>query len=288
MKLRCADNLYRIIAEFEVGPHKSDLIQIDTGIKRINWGRLAVQYAGSSREYRVSASRSGTHTYSRFDMIRTIEGAFRKQGFLPTQKETDALYIRADLDGSCCRISIKLTDAEFRFRGNDRIFKKGGIRPTVAAALVRISKPCKNDVFYDPFCGSGTIPSERAHFSARRILASELEEVAVLAAEENCKGSIIVFHADARRTPSQSESVDIIISNPPWNKQIAVGDVRKLYVEFLMEARRILKPSGRMVLLTDCHEEIAIASKQNGLHLYEMYSLSLRGLHPKVYELRKE
>jgi len=110
----------------------------------------------------------------------------------------------------------------------------------------------------------------------------------VLAAEENCKESVIVFHADARRTPSQSESVDIIISNPPWNKHIAVGDVRKLYDEFLMEARRILKPSGRMVLLTDCHEEIEIASKQNGLHVYEMYSLLLRGLHPKVYELRKE
>lgn len=151
----------------------------------------------------MSASRSGTHTYSRFDVIRTIEAVLGEQGFLPTGKETDALYIRADIDGSCCRISIKLTDAEFRFRGNGRVFLKGGIRPTVAAALVRISKPCKNDVFYDPFCGSGTIPSERAHFSARRILASDLEEGAVLAANENGKGSVIVFHADARRTPSQ-------------------------------------------------------------------------------------
>lgn len=288
MKLRCADNIYSIIAEFEVGPYKSDLTQIENGIKKLNWGRLALEYSRSSSEICVSASRRGEHTYSRFEIIKTIENVLGKYGFMHAQKEGDALCIRADIDGTCCRISIKLTDAEFRFRGNDRISLKGGIRPTLAAALVRISKPCKNDVFYDPFCGSGTIPDERAQFSARRILASDIEEDAVLTAEENCKGRAIVFNADARKTPSQSESVDIIISNPPWNKQIAVGDVRKLYVRFLTEAKRILKPYGRMVLLTDCHEEIEKASDENGLQLYEMYSLSIHGLHPKVYEIRKE
>lgn len=287
MKLRCADNIYSVISEFEVGPHKSDLTQIEIGIKKMNWERLAFEYSRSS-EICVSASRRGKHSYSRFDIIKTIENALGTYGFMHAQKEADALCIRADIDGGCCRISIKLTDAEFRFRGNDRISLKGGIRPTVAAALVRISKPCRNDVFYDPFCGSGTIPDERSQSPARRILASDIEEDAMLAAEENCKGRAVVFNADARKTPSQSESVDIIVSNPPWNKQIAAGDVRKLYVSFLTEAKRILKPYGRMVLLTDCHEEIAMASIKNGLYLYEMYSLSLHGLHPKVYEIRKE
>jgi tRNA (guanine6-N2)-methyltransferase len=230
----------------------------------------------------------GKHTYSRFDIIKTIERVLEKDGFVHAQKDANAICIRADVDRTSCRISIKLTDAEFRFRGNARIYSKGGIRQTVAAALVRISKPSKNDVFYDPFCGSGTIPDERAQFPARRILTSDIEEDAISAAEENCKRKAIVFNADARETPSQSESIDIIVSNPHWNKQITVGVVRKLYVEFLTEAKRILKPYGRMVLLTDCHEEIAQASDENGLHLYEMYSLSLHGLHPIVYEIRKE
>jgi 23S rRNA G2445 N2-methylase RlmL len=57
MKLRCADNIYNIIAEFEVGPHKSDLKQIEIGIKRLNWGRLSFEYSRSSNEISVSASR---------------------------------------------------------------------------------------------------------------------------------------------------------------------------------------------------------------------------------------
>jgi 23S rRNA G2445 N2-methylase RlmL len=286
MKLRCADNIYRILAELRIGPHKSDLTQLAAAIDKLNWKRLASQYSDSSSGICASASRRGEHAYSRFNMIKTIEKVLEKHGFNHAKKEgADALFIRADIDGESCRISIKLTDAEFRFRGNDRIFLKGGIRPTVAAALVRISKPCKNDVFYDPFCGSGTIPNERAAFPARRILASDMEENAVWTAGKNGKGRVIVFYADATKMPSKSASVDIILCNPPWNKQIAVGDVKKLYIRFLSEAKRILKPSGRIVLLTDCHEEIARGAEKNGLQLNEMYSLSLHGLHPKVYEL---
>lgn len=285
IKLRCADNIYRILAEFQIGPHKSDLNQLAAAIDKLNWKRLAFQYSESSSGICASASRRGEHAYSRFDMIKTIEKALGKHGFKPAPKDADDLFIRADIDGQACRISIKLTNAEFRFRGNDRIFLKGGIRPTVAAALVRISKPCKNDVFYDPFCGSGTISNERAAFPARRIMASDMEERAVWTAEKNGRGKVIVFHADATKMPSKSASVDIIVCNPPWNKQIAVGDVQKLYIRFLSEAKRILKPSGRIVLLTDCHEEIARGAEKNGLQLIDMYSLSLHGLHPKVYEL---
>jgi len=288
MNLRCADNIYCVVAEFAVGKHKSDLAQIETAIKKLKWERLAADFSKSSRNFRVSASRRGKHTYSRFDMMKTIEDVMEKAGFASTPQDAGALSIRADIDEMFCRISIKLTDAQFRFRGNTRLYSKGGIRPTVAAALVRISKPSKNEVFYDPFCGSGTISDERVRFPARRILASDIEAEAVRIAKENCKGRAIVFGCDARKTPSHSESIDIIVSNPPWNKQIAVGDVHNLYVEFLAEAKRILKRHGRMLLLTDCHEEMIQAAEENELYLSAIYDLSLHGLHPKVYEIRKK
>ncbi|MGM0882278.1 MAG: hypothetical protein ACQEXQ_14710 [Bacillota bacterium] len=94
MKLRCADNIYSIISEFEVGLHKSDLTQIEIGIKKMNWERLAFEYSKSSREIYLSASRRGKHTYSRFDIIKTIERGLEKDGFMHAQKEADALCIR--------------------------------------------------------------------------------------------------------------------------------------------------------------------------------------------------
>ncbi|WP_420817638.1 TRM11 family SAM-dependent methyltransferase [Paenibacillus ginsengarvi] len=182
---------------------------------------------------------------------------------------------------------MKWTDAQFRYRGNTRYFTQGSIRPTVAAGLVRISKPGPNDVFYDPFCGSGTIPEERALFPARKILASDYKREVIWTAEQNCEGIAIVFQSDARQTPSRSESIDCIVTNPPWNRQIAVEDLRHLYAAFLAEAKRILKPNGKLWVLTDCHEELTMAARENGLYRNAVCELSLHGLHLKVYEIRK-
>lgn len=41
-KLRCADNIYCIVAEFTVGTHKSDLAEIESNIKKMNWNRLRI------------------------------------------------------------------------------------------------------------------------------------------------------------------------------------------------------------------------------------------------------
>lgn len=286
-RLRCANNLYGIISEWTVGAQKSGLAQIESQMRKIHWRRIAADFGQSSPVISVSASRRGKHAYSRFDVMKAMLDALEKDGFTIARQHTDAFYIRADVDESLCRISVKLTDEQFRFRGNTRVFTKGCISPTIAAALVRINKPGHNDVFYDPFCGSGTIPNERAYFSARRILASDINEEAVLAAQTNCKGRATVFRCDARNTPSRTESIDQIVTNPPWNKQIPVGDLRELYKAFLVEANRILKPNGRMLLLTDCHEELFYATEANRLYSRVLQDLSVHGLHPRIYEIRK-
>lgn len=93
-RLRCADNIYRIIAEFKVGVHKSDLAQIEIGIMKLNWERLAFEYSKSLREICVSASRRGKHTYSRFDIIKTIERVLEKMD-LCMLKKMSTLYVFA-------------------------------------------------------------------------------------------------------------------------------------------------------------------------------------------------
>lgn len=225
-KLRCADNLYSIVAEFPIGTQKSDLAKLRSSIERLNWERLAKGFSKIPRDIGVSASRRGSHTFSRFDMMQTIKDVLEERGVATSRSNTDALWIRAD-------------------------------------------------VFYDPFCGSGTIPEERALFPVRKILASDYKQEVIWTAEQNCEGKAIVFQSDARHTPSRSESIDCIITNPPWNRQIAVEDLRHLYTDFLAEAKRILKPSGKMFVLTDGHEELTMAARENGLYQNAVCELSL-------------
>ncbi|MEO3946703.1 methyltransferase [Gorillibacterium sp. CAU 1737] len=288
LRLRCADNVYRVIGRITLGKQRADLARLAEFLDRVPWRNLAEEGMDNSRGIHVSASRKGTHAFSRFELMDQMAASLRKRGFVCPSTKEGALQLRADLVEEECILSMKLTDAAFRYRRAERVFVSGGIRPTVAAALVLISKPCRTDVVYDPFCGAGTITEERASYPARRILASDWDEERVRLAEANGMGKYIVFCADARNTPSAPASVDALISNPPWNRQVAVADVGSLYADFLREADRILKPTGRMVLLTDCHEELAAAAEECGFDLTPRYPLSLHGLHPIIYELRKD
>ncbi len=287
-RLRCADNIYSIIAEFPVGLHKIDLMQFAIAFGKLRWNGLFNAIDIETKKIIVSASRKGKHTYSRFDVEGIAEDTLIKMGYIKAVKGEKAMQIRIDMYECLCRISIKLTDAKFRYRGNIHICTAAGIRPTIAAALIRISNPSPKDVFYDMFCGSGTIPKEREAFPVRRILASDINEAAVLITKENCGGNVVVFCCDARLTLAKPESVDIIVSNPPWGKQIPVENAKQLYIDFFREAKRILKAEGKMILLTNCQEEVKTAAYINKMQYDVLYNLSLHGLQPKIYIVRQK
>jgi tRNA (guanine6-N2)-methyltransferase len=285
IKLRCADNIYCIISEFPVGCHKADLKQYTTDINKLKWHEILSAFDADNRKINVSASRKGKATFSRFDIEEATKVVLFKAGYEIANEVENAVHIRVDFQVDFCRISIKLTNAEFRFHGNTHIYTKGCIRPTIASALVRISKPCKTDIFYDLFCGSGSIVCAREEFPAKRILASDIDEETVKIAKENCNGKVIVFCCDAAKTFSKPNSVDVIVSNPPWNKQVVVDETEKFYIEFIAEAKRILKVNGKIILLTDCCNEIFKATEQNAMKCIGLFELSLHGLRPKVFEI---
>ena len=82
-------------------------------------------------------------------------------------------------------------------------------------------------------------------------------------------------------------SVTKIVSNLPWGKQIQVDDINRLYVNFLKEAKRILAPGGRMVLLTDEENALFTAAEINGFSISKVCTISLHGLHPSIFMLEK-
>lgn len=288
LKLRCADNIYCVICELPVGHQKKNLAQYAIDISQIKWTRILSAFNSSNKNVSVSASRKGKSTFSRFDIETVTKTVLINAGYSIVDRYSSGLNMRVDFFNNSCRISIKLTNAEFRFRGNTHIHTKGCIRPTVASGLIRISKPSKNDVFYDPFCGSGTIINEREKYPSKRILASDIDEEKVNTTKENCDGIAKIFKCDALNTISKSESIDVIVTNPPWNRQIIVDDIVQFYIKFIAEAKRILKNNGKIILLTDCYDEVLKAVKQNSMNCEVLYELSLHGLRPKIFKITKE
>lgn len=288
LKPRCADNIYCVVCELPVGCHKKDLDQYAFDISRIEWTKTLSAFNVNDSHLTVSASRSGKATYSRFDIENATKAVLSKAGYSVIEKSGSALNMRVDFFNDFCRISIKLTNADFRFRGNTHIYAKGCIWPTVASALVRISKPSKTDVFYDPFCGSGTIVNAREKYPSKRILASDIDEEKVTISQKNCDGTAKIFKCNALNAMSKSNSIDVMVTNPPWNKQIRIDNIERFYIGFFAEAKRILKNDGQIILLTDCYDEVINAVKQNNMECIVLYELSLHGLRPKIYRITNE
>ncbi|MEE2754910.1 MAG: methyltransferase [Candidatus Latescibacterota bacterium] len=152
-------------------------------------------------------------------------------------------------------IGMRLTDRTMRHRDYKTANLPGSLRPTIAAAAVLLSKPTDTDIFLDPNCGAGTILLERAlDRPYQNLLGGDIRQEALDATRENfgnrhkpCK-----FRTwDATSLPLGDGSVNRVVTNPPWGRQVSAGqNVTEYYKQFLLETQRVLSPWGKAIILT--------------------------------------
>lgn len=289
-KLRSVDNIYLHMTWLKIGPHKADLTDLTNDVEKTTFPDFP--YYLRARRYKaraiVNASRSGHHTFSRFDAAQAVlKGLTCAHGFVAGTTDAHDMEFRLDIIDQDALLSLKLTNAAFRFRGQ-RTFSQAALRPPIAHALIWLSEPKPNDVFLDPFCGSGTIPIERATYPAKSIIGGDISLEAVKAARQNAPTQVDIHCMDACDLVGIApQSVTAIVTNLPWGRQIAPDtDIGTLYSRFLSETRRFMVATGRAILLTDQKEALAEACCQARLKCTALYQLSLHGSLPTVHLVR--
>lgn len=125
----------------------------------------------------------------------------------------------------------------------------------VAAGMALCAGIQPDDRVLDPLCGSGEILLERAMAGpAAAILGGDVNEAAVRAAHRRIAEpfpAACLCRWDPRRLPLNDRSIDAIISHLPSGQQVGSRQVaRSLYQSLLREACRLLRATGRAVLLT--------------------------------------
>ncbi|HSH31479.1 MAG TPA: hypothetical protein VK963_02310, partial [Candidatus Saccharimonadales bacterium] len=123
-------------------------------------------------------------------------------------------------------VSLRLSDKTMRHRDYKIANLPASLRPTIAYAMAYLAGIGQADVFLDPFCGAGTILIERARAGRYQLLlGGDINQAAVDATLANLGKKHKPWRIepwDARSLPLDDQSVDKIVTNLPWGRQIGL------------------------------------------------------------------
>ncbi len=207
--------------------------------------------------FRLVVQMTGTHGYRRVDarkaLARGLEGKIPASW--PHVEENAALEIWLTIHQATAVCGVRLSDRHMRHRSYKRVHLPASLRPTLAAAMVRLAQLKPGQVLLDPMCGAGTILAEALPVlrgAQGLLLGGDAEAAALRAAEANLgfAAHTWLLRWDARQLPLADAVADRLISNLPFGKQIArEEDIAALYRDLVPEFDRVLRPGGLAVLL---------------------------------------
>jgi 23S rRNA G2445 N2-methylase RlmL len=174
------------------------------------------------------------------------------------RKVTWAIDIYPSARGYLVELRPNMTpDPRFSYRQKD---VPAASHPPLAACLARLAGRVKNEIIWDPFCGSGLELIESALLGGvQSLYGTDRSEQAVRIAQTNFAASSAKsvpakflrgdFRDIVSRQIVRGGTATLIITNPPMGLRVPVPDRRELIDELFRVAAKVLKPGGRLVFV---------------------------------------
>lgn len=216
-----------------------------------------------------------------------------RYGWRHLQLQRAPVDIRVFIDGTWALIGVRLFDEPLSRRAYRVVNVRGALRPTVAAALVRIASPGGGRVrIWDPFCGSGTILCEAAE-QGHVVWGTDIEHGAVDASRENVAAvnreywsHIECADSTSPRTWKKHQSVTAVVTNLPWGKQVAIKSKQALYDSVSAGTAELARRGGIAVLLTTEPKLITQRLRREDAVRIDERRIGLLGQTPTILTVR--
>ena len=244
--------------------------------KEADWTRLISHHHSFKPKtkgkptYRFITQMDGEHGYHRKDAQKEFAKGLAR--FIPPNwrmvEDNASVEFWLTINEKTAVAGIRLTDKNMRHRPYKVAHRPASLRPSVAACMVRVAELKPHHKVIDPMCGAGTILGEyQIYAESWRVpraaaWGGDIEQAAVMDASANTRklGKIYLNRWDAGWLPLQSGTMDRIICNPPFGKQISSDvDINKLYRGLMIQFNRVLCQDGKAVLLVSDYAAIKAA-----------------------------
>jgi 23S rRNA G2445 N2-methylase RlmL len=267
LSLRTVDDVYLDAATWTGIGHTRDTLavlqwyaaqlELDAIAKRI----AALRPLPPEPLFSITASFVGRRNYNTDEIKRTVaEGitSLYDWRYTPDDRLAD-LNLRLFIEHETAYVGVRLGKHPLHERGYKAVERPGSLKPTVAAAMLRLAGLLPGQRLLDPCCGTGTIVIEGGLIGALA-QGGDNDLEAVEAARANAAAAGVdagIEQWDARALPLPDRSADCVVTNLPWGRQIAVDDaLAGLYADVCREIERVIAPGGCVVTLTSTPEQL--------------------------------
>jgi tRNA (guanine6-N2)-methyltransferase len=293
LQLRTVDDLYLSLATWNAIRHTRDMLADFAQLaEELNLDEAAANCATvrtikSEPLFSITASFVGKRNYSADEIKNAAaDGILARYDWTYTPDDREADFnIRIFIEHDTAYVGVRLSKSPLHERGYKQVERAGSLKPPVAAAMLRLAHVDAGHRLLDPCCGAGTVLIEGALTGAIS-QGGDIEAEAVMAAKTNAdtaKVEVGVQTWDARELPLADQSVDRIVTNLPWGRQIAVDEaLESFYRQVCAEMERVLVPGGRIAVLTSTPHLLRF----NRLQPDQTIEISLFGQTPMIVVLR--
>ncbi len=304
LKLRTVEDVFLLAwGTDDLSFRATDLDKIRQWTRKVPWDQfLRIHHSIHPKPkgkptYWLVTQMTGEHGYRRVDARKALADGLA--GVFPSSwkpaEENASVEVWLTIYGSTAVCGLRLSDRTMRHRPYKEEHLPASLRPSIAAAMVRLAGAGPEMIVLDPMCGAGTILAEQVDLAKQRGIqvttwGGDIERNALLAAAANLKRfhPAILARWDARRLPLPDASVDRIICNPPFGRQLGEPEeIGPLYQQSIREWDRLLKPGGRAVILVGEPQPLLEAVRGVGWSAQKQYRVRVLGLPALISAWRK-
>jgi 23S rRNA G2445 N2-methylase RlmL len=219
--------------------------------------RLLETFTEGSIRYRLNFVAKG-HQRAAVARLASLIYARCPEILNDARKVTWTVDIYPDGRGQLVELRPNMTpDPRFSYRQRD---VPAASHPPLAACLARLAGRIGDEVIWDPFCGSGSELIESVMLGGvRSVYGSDRSAEAVGIAQFNFEAAKMEsvpakficgdFREIAAGRELGTETVSLIITNPPMGMRVPVADLRQLIKDLFNVAAKVLKPGGRLAFV---------------------------------------